>query len=50
MRGIVDASAFLLGLDFAFEIDRHTLEIGDHAFDLGYPSTLLVDLEFLETD
>jgi hypothetical protein len=50
MRRIVDTGAFLLGLDLALEIDRHALEVGDHAFDLGNPSALLVDLKFLQAD
>jgi hypothetical protein len=44
------ASSSLLGLDFALEVDRHALEISDHAFDLGNPSALLVDLKFLQAD
>ena len=43
-------SALLLGLDFALQVDRHTLEIGDHAFNLANPAALLVDLKFLQTD
>jgi len=35
MRGIVDPGALLLGLDFRAPIDRHALEVGDHAFDLA---------------
>src|ERR1700754_728496 len=50
VRRIVDPGALLFGLDFAFEVDRHALEIGDHAFNLGDPSTLLVDLKFLQAD
>jgi hypothetical protein len=37
-------------MDFALQIDRHTLEIGDHAFDLGNPSALFVDLKLLQAD
>src|SRR5205814_640392 len=40
----------LFGLDFALEVDRHALEISDHAFDLGYPSALFVDLKLLQAD
>ncbi len=50
MRGIVDSSALLLGVDFALQVDRHTLEISDHAFYLGNPSALFVDLKFLQAD
>jgi hypothetical protein len=37
-------------LDFALQIDRHTLEIGDHAFNLGYSSALFIDLKLLQAD
>ena len=50
MRGIVDPGALLLGLDFALQIDRHALEVGDHTFNLGDPSALLVDLKLLQAD
>jgi hypothetical protein len=50
MRRIVDPGTLLLGVDFALQIDRHTLEIGDHAFNLGDPSALFVDLKFLQAD
>ena len=47
MRRIVDPGAVLLGLDLALEVDRHAVELGDHALDLSDPPALLVDLEFL---
>ena len=50
MGGIVDPGALLLGLDFALQIDRHPLEVGDHTFNLGDPSALLVDLKLLQAD
>jgi hypothetical protein len=50
VRGIVDAGAVLFGLDFTLEVDRHTLEIGDHALNLGNPSPLLIDLKLLQAD
>jgi hypothetical protein len=37
-------------MDFALQIDRHALEIGDHAFNLGNPSALFIDLKLLQTD
>ncbi|MDH8190412.1 hypothetical protein QIG62_27590, partial [Klebsiella pneumoniae] len=42
VRGIINASAVLLVLDFALQVDRHALEVGDHAFDLRNPSALFV--------
>ncbi|MHC2320341.1 hypothetical protein ACVIHC_007387 [Bradyrhizobium diazoefficiens] len=50
MRGIVDPGTLLLGLDLAFEIDRHPLEVGDHGLDLGDPAALLVDLKLLQAN
>lgn len=50
VRGIINASAVLLVLDFALQVDRHALEVGDHAFDLRNPSALFVDLKFLQAD
>jgi hypothetical protein len=37
-------------MDFALQIDRHTLEIGNHSFNLGDPSALFVDLKLLQAD
>ena len=50
MRGIVDASAILLGLDLALEVDAHAVELGDHGFDLRGAAALLVHLEFPQPD
>ena len=50
MRGIVDPGALLLGVNFALQIDRHALEVGDHPFNLGDPSALLINLKFLQAD
>ena len=37
-------------IDFALQIDRHALEISDHALDLGHSPPLFVDLKFLQAD
>jgi hypothetical protein len=50
MSGIVDARAVLLDLDFALELGRDTIELGDHRLDLGDLSPLLVDLKLLQTN
>ena len=50
MPGIVDPGALLLRLDLALEIDRHAVELGDHALDLRNPAPLLVNLKFLQPD
>ena len=47
MCGIIDPSTFLLDLDFTLQIDRHALEVSNHALDLSHPPTLFLDLEFL---
>ena len=47
---IMDAGAVLLGLDLAFEVGRHAVELGDHALDLRNPAPLLVDLKFLQAN
>ena len=48
MGGIVDAGAFLLGLDLAVEFGRDAVEFGDHGLDLGHLAPLLVDLKLLQ--
>ncbi len=45
MRGILNASAILLGLDLAVELGGHPLEFGNHRFDLDGPAALFVHLE-----
>jgi hypothetical protein len=50
VRRIVDAGTLLLGLDLMLEIDRHTLEVRDHALDLGDPAALLVDLKLFQAN
>jgi hypothetical protein len=48
MRRIVDACAILLDPDFTLELAGHTIEFGDHRFDLRNPAPLLVELKLLE--
>src|SRR6187455_844019 len=40
MGGIVDSGTILLGLDLAFEVDAHAVELGDHGFDLRRAAAL----------
>jgi hypothetical protein len=50
VSGVVDARTRLLGRDLAVEISGHSLEIGDHRFDLGDLTPLLIDMEALQSD
>jgi hypothetical protein len=47
MPGIVDVGPVLLRLDFALKLDRHAIELGDHAFNLHDLPALFVDLKLL---
>jgi hypothetical protein len=44
----MNPGALLLYLDLTFEIDRHAVELGNHALDLRNPAPLLVNLKFLQ--
>ena len=36
--------------NLTLELGRHALEVGDHAFNLGYSPSLLINLKFLQAD
>jgi hypothetical protein len=46
----MNPGALLLHLDLTFEIDRHSVKLGNHALDLRNPAPLLVNLKFLQPD
>ena len=50
MSRVVNPGAILFRLDLALEIDRHAVELCDHALDLRDPAPLLVNLKFLQAD
>ncbi|MGH8734454.1 MAG: hypothetical protein ACREVB_12270, partial [Burkholderiales bacterium] len=50
MRRIMDTGAILFGLDFALEVARDAIELGNHAFDLRDPAALFVDLKLLQAN
>jgi len=50
MRRIMDSGAFLLGTDLALEVRCHTLEFGDHAFNLHDSPAFFVGLKLLQAN
>ncbi len=45
MGRVVDAGPILLGTDVGFERVRHSLEVGDHGFDLKSPLAGALDAD-----
>src|SRR5580700_7682416 len=48
MCRVVNARAILLDANFALEVARHAVELGNHRFDLRYFASFLVNLKLLE--